>query len=145
MNISKTLGLGFIFATLAACETGPSYNEMAQMKITESGAPQLTAAEINQALVGNSITGEGKSGHMWEIYYQSSTMNGRSGDNTDHGTWEATADNQYCRTWKERWGNQQRGCKNVYRTSAEELIFIPVRKGGRSDIATITMGNTYGL
>lgn len=148
MQTYKILTLAVSLAALTACETGPSHNEMAQLKINESGVASLTMTEIKETLLGNSINALSKKGNPWEMYYQDSTMlghvSGADWEETDHGTWEATADDEYCRQWAVSWGKQQRRCSKLYKTSDNELVFVPT-DGSRNDIATLSNGDAFGL
>lgn len=147
MKTYKILTLAATVSALVACETGPTHNEMAQMKIADSGAPQLSNSEIRQTLIGNSVAGVSKKGNPWNIYYQDGTMLGYSKgsgwESKDNGTWEVN-DNKYCRKWNIKWGNKETSCKKVYKTADNKIVFVSDDKA-RSDITTLSMGNTFNL
>lgn len=97
-------------------------------------------------LTGNSIIGKGK--RTWRAYFEEGVilgnLKGSGFDESDSGTWRVTEDNLYCRTWT-KWGKATEGCKKVYQPAEKQLIFIPTGPNHKSDIVTLTEGNTYEL
>ena len=96
----------------------------------EPPAVSLSGNEIGQALVGNTLVRRiGGVFFAWEyngIHNADGTMIGRvvgpSSEERVPGTWEATGDDLYCRTWSNHWGEGRRGCFRVSR-SGERMIF----------------------
>lgn len=152
MKHTQHLLLALAITSLAACETGPTTAEMTQNLIAQNNATALTASEIKETLVGNTIYQTGThQGNKWEWagYFQEGTMFGSrinsNSPKSSNGSWEATADNQYCRTWAEHWGDAKIGCFNLYKLSENELAFEAVSGSAQTDMATLKSGNAYEL
>ena len=97
---------------LAGCKT-------TEQAFLEKGLNPLTGEEIRALVTGNTLSGEHMGG-AYAIYFPGDgKMEGKvwwdEGTDSDHGTWEVTADNQYCRQWQVKWGNLERKCVRFYR------------------------------
>ena len=103
---------------LAGCQSTP------EPQTTEASSPQrLSAAEIEEALIGNTLV---RSGGGWLSSWKYNGLHsadgrilGRvttaGGEERVAGSWEVTGDDLYCRTWSNHWGGGKRGCFSVMR------------------------------
>lgn len=138
------------FLALTACETA---EKKTAKSLAESGAPPLTAEEIRSTLIGNSVyskfrTRKSNSPAEYTGYYEDGTIRARawgSGwDDTDSGTWEATSDSQYCRSWN-NWREGKRACYELYKLDDGRVFFKHVSGNGSSSTETVSAGNTFEL
>jgi hypothetical protein len=115
----------------------------------------LTAPEIETKIAGNSLyRSESKASGPWEYvgYHRpDGIMLGRSwgagGRETADGVWEVTKKNEYCRQWRNKWGNGEYGCFQVYQ-NGEKLVFDQTsgsNGGVQQHTFTVMQGNPYSL
>ena len=69
------------------------------------------------------------------------TMRGKSGNSSDTGTWEVTADGQHCNQWK-TWRGGARQCARLYEVDGEIRYFEDGNYRGRYKVE---QGNPYKL
>ena len=140
MKICGALAAGAAMVALGACAT-------AEDRLVETGYVQLTSAEITTVFVGNTILGKGRVSDYAIYYANAEELRGRITweDNaaTDHGVWEVTAEDTYCRRWLERWGNPERQCWRIYR-SGDTITWVDP-DGSISTQTTLLVGNAKGL
>ncbi len=110
---------------LAGCQT------TRETQTSETSTPQrLSAAEIEDALVGNTLVRRGGGWFSsWEyngLHSADGSILGRvttaGGEERVTGDWDVTGDDLYCRTWSNHWGGGKRGCFRVSR-AGDSLIF----------------------
>ncbi len=137
-----------VASLLAACQS-PTDSDP-----SESLQP-LAAAEIGQALVGNTLSRSGGSfWRQWDyvaVHRADGTMTGRvsfsGGEEVVSGVWEIAPDGLYCRTWENDWGGGKRGCFRASR-GGESLVFDHVTgsSGGAGRyVYRLLSGNPHGL
>lgn len=103
---------------LGACQSSNS------VKVADTPAEKT----IGGALTGDQIRGvvSGKTGfgqeerYQWRSFYApDGRLQGRRwgswGEERDEGTWEITAENQFCRKWMIKWVKRKRACFEVYK------------------------------
>lgn len=93
------------FLVLQGCAT--------ESDLRKQGVVAMSAAEIKEKLVGNSLVGTSSGGHSvtWFIRQEGtvSGINANSGRG-DSGTWKISQDDALCTQWS-RWGSE---CSKVY-------------------------------
>ena len=111
-------------STLLALATLLMANTCQTTQVTETSNPQviegaLQSPQATALLSGNTAYGEEES-YNWRTYFGADgTLRGRrwgdSGQQTDQGTWEITAENQLCTQWQTAWDDRKRACFEVYK------------------------------
>lgn len=83
---------------------------------------RLDAAELERTLVGNTITGTGRTGCTFYDYYTADgAAASKCGSYADTGRWEI-ADDRFCLTWSKRQG---KNCIELYRRGSDLVMKNP--------------------
>ncbi|HRO37206.1 DUF995 domain-containing protein [Thauera sp.] len=113
-----------------------------EKELTDKGMQPVAAAKAQTLLSGNTTTGTTASGSGFMVYNApDGTMRGKSGNSSDTGTWEVTADGQHCNQWK-TWRGGARQCARLYEVDGEIRYFEDGNYRGRYKVE---QGNPYKL
>ena len=150
MKASLTRAVGAMIGCLviAGCQAGPG-------PVDEGALTRLSAPEIREALVDNSLYREGGNWfRRWEyagLFRADGALSARvwwnGGEERATGVWEVTNDDLYCRTWHNNWGEGKRGCFRV--SKAGEILVFDYESGSSGDADRyayeLLQGNPYDL
>ena len=113
-----------------------------EKELADKGMKPLDAAKIRTQLSGNTAAGTTAKGNSFLIFHApDGTMRGKSGNSSDTGTWEVTADGQHCNQWK-TWRGGARQCARLYEVDGEIRYFEDGNYRGRYKVE---QGNPYKL
>ena len=88
---------------------------------------RLDAAALHSTLIGNTITGTGRTGCIFYDYYSTDgRATSKCGDYTDTGSWRINEDGQFCLIWSKRAGTN---CIELFRSGTSLGMRNP-RMGG---------------
>jgi hypothetical protein len=111
------LGLAALAAACTPTAVDPTPKPLGPSPVDALG-PALNAAQIQQALVGNTGLGS-RTGTMasWGMYVSpDGRLAGRGASSTDSGQWRITPDNLFCMRWRVDWDGQEI-CQTVHRVN----------------------------
>lgn len=110
-----------------------------------SDEPQpLSAAELRNLLPGTTTTGKTSFGATYHAYRDlDGTLRGRSGGETDKGTWEITDNGQLCRQWT-FWDSGKRRCW-IYFKKGDEYEYWYADKSRMGGKVRVRPGNPENL
>ncbi|ENO89094.1 MULTISPECIES: DUF995 domain-containing protein [Thauera] len=113
-----------------------------EKELADKGMKPLDAAKVRTLLSGNTATGTTASGSGFMIYNApDGTTRGKSGNSSDTGKWDVTADGQHCNHWTS-WRGGERRCARLYEADGEIRYFDGGNYAGRFKIE---QGNPYKL
>ncbi len=122
--------------TLIACQT-------TEQALKESGKTPLSAAQIEQALAGNTVTGTSSSGHDFTGFYgKDGKVRILVGSREDKGTWRVTKSNTICTKYSWIRGGSD-SCRRWYKVG-EEFQSVQL-DGSSSSKFKIIQGNPQKL
>lgn len=108
----------------------------------------LTSAEIERALIGNSIYAGAGEAEFAALHRPGGALAGRTwtseGSENGQGSWKVAQDGTYCRKWDNSWGDGRWGCFKIFRKGSE-LVMERVAGTGSEGTMLVMPGNAYGL
>lgn len=145
MRHCAVLPIALTMTVLAACA-----NKASESEFQTSGNKQpMSADEIRNAFVGNSLAGTAKDGSRFYVYFpDQTTLRGvwtkGSYVDRDSGTWSVTQDGVYCSEWNVlRDGGEK--CWRIYRGAGGDLTWFLPDGTNDDDDSMIVAGNPGNL
>jgi hypothetical protein len=140
----RSIGVGILGTAIIAAAAAAQTTSHSTFTETVDGLPrELTGAEIQRALIGNTLLAQDENGPFWMYFPEPGTVWGQSSSgDVDIGHWWIDHD-RYCRSWRKWYGGATQ-CWTLAEHGDHKIIWIDRQKSVQGE-TLIQSGNTIGI